>query len=69
MRYSRLVTSTNLHKSGSYPHACTLEWWMLAVYKFFRLWFICFYYYLMPFLIIVFQVLLLYVRLVDAEIE
>ena len=69
MRNSRLVTNTSLHKAGSYPPACTLEWWMLALYKFYRLLFICFYYYLMPFLIIVFQVLLLYVRLLQADVQ
>ena len=69
MRLSRLVTSTYLHKAGCYPQTCTLEWWMLALYKFCRLFFICVYYYMMPFLIIIFQVLLLYFRLMQAQIE
>ena len=42
---------------------------MLALYKFCRLFFICVYYYMMPFLIIIFQVLLLYFRLMQAQIE
>ena len=56
----RTVTSTKLHKSGALPGKCTINWWFLIVYKFYRMCFITFYYYLTPFLILVFQAILLY---------
>ena len=45
------------HSSTSWRE---LSWWLLKVHKFFRYIFVSFYYYLTPFLILVFQSVLLY---------
>jgi len=42
------------------PKKCTREWVFMFIYKLNRWGFVTFYYYLMPFLILVFQVILLY---------
>ena len=60
MRNVRIVINNKLQKAGSQPARCTLDWWFLIWYKLNRMSFVATYYYLMPFLILVFQVLLLY---------
>ena len=40
--------------------SCGLSWWLLKIHKFFRYIYVSYYYYLTPFLILVFQTLLLY---------
>ena len=62
MRNVRTVINNKLQKPGSQPARCSLDWWFLIWYKLNRMSFIATYYYLMPFLILVFQVLLLYSR-------
>jgi len=60
MKKIKLVSCTKVdHKGHNLPRLSS-EWFLLNVQKFLRYIFVAFYYYLMPFFILIFQTFLLY---------
>ena len=58
----RLITGQMMAFPGHEVKLCTMpmQYFMLKIHKFFRFWFVTTYYYIFPFLILVFQTMLLY---------
>ena len=55
----RMITGQKMDIAAHPIRPCSLDWLLLKIHKFFRYLFIL-YYYIMPFLILVFQTMLLY---------
>ena len=60
MKKVKLITGQKIEMAAYPIPTCSLSWWLLKVHKFFRYIYVSFYYYLTPFLILVFQTMLLY---------
>ena len=62
MKRVRSITKSMLDKKGcdDAETRCSLQYWLLRVYRFHRYIFVSTYYYIVPFLILVFQTILLY---------
>ena len=60
MKKVKLITGQKIEMPAYPIPTCSLSWWLLKVHKFFRYIYVSFYYYLTPFLILVFQAMLLY---------
>ena len=61
MKKVRSITKSMLDKNGvDKPDCSSLQYWMMRIYRFHRYIFVSTYYYIVPFLILVFQTILLY---------